>query len=73
MTQTLSGQVAATIRAEMARRKVSQAQVADAIGVSQAAISRRLGGQTPFELDELTTVAGLLDMAVGDLIESNAA
>lgn len=68
MTQTLSGAVAANIRAELARQRVSQAQVAERLGLSQAAVSRRLTGQTPFELDEVATVADLLAVAPSHLL-----
>jgi len=68
MTQTLSGAVAANIRAELARQRVSQAQVAERLGLSQAAVSRRLTGQTPFELDEVAAVADLLAVAPSHLL-----
>lgn len=68
MTQTLSGAVAANIRAELARQRVSQAQVAERLGLSQAAVSRRLSGQTPFEIDEVAEVASLLDVAPSHLL-----
>lgn len=72
MTQTLSTRVAAVVRAEAARRKVPQAQIADRLSVSQAAVSRRMTGRTPFDLDELAIVAQLLDVPVIDLIREAA-
>lgn len=72
MTQTLSERVAATVRAESGRRRVSQMQIAEALGLSQAAISRRLSGDTSFELDELPRVAALLDVSITHLIEDAA-
>jgi len=68
MSHTLSEVVAATVRAEAARTKTSQAQLAELLGVSQAAVSRRLSGATPFELDELPPVAELLGVPVAALI-----
>jgi len=73
MTQTLSGEVAANIRAELARQKVSQTQVAERLGLSQAAVSRRLSGALPFELDEIAAVADLLNVRARDLILAGAA
>ena len=70
MTQTFSARVAAVIRAEAARRKISQGQIAELLGTSQAAVSRRMAGITPFELDELPVVAQLLDVPVTTLIEA---
>lgn len=60
--------VAATVRAELARRRVQQATVAEALSLSQTAVSRRLAGLIPFNVDELVQVARLLDMSVHDLL-----
>ena len=73
MTQTLSAAVAANIRAELARQRVSQFVVADRLGLSQAAVSRRLSGGTPFELDEVEAIASLLAVPLVDLIAERAA
>ena len=73
MTQTLSAAVAANIRAELARQRVSQFVVADRLGLSQAAVSRRLSGGTPFELDEVEAIASLLGVPLVDLIAERAA
>lgn len=62
--------VAATVRAECARRRLTQATLADALGLSQAAVSRRLAGTTPFELDELAVVAPLLDTTPSVLVSA---
>jgi transcriptional regulator with XRE-family HTH domain len=60
--------VADTVRAELARRRVSQAQLSAALGVSQPAISRRLTGAVPFTVDELHAVAALLGLPAGSLL-----
>lgn len=67
MTQTLSARVASAVRAEAARRKISQAEIAGSLGISQASLSRRMTGLTPFEIDELDVIAGLLDLPVVSL------
>ena len=64
----LRGAVAATVRAEMARRHLTQSDVADAIGVPRTGVSRRLTGQTPFDVDELAALADLFDMTPGDIM-----
>lgn len=59
--------VAANVRAEMARRRVSQESLAAALGMSQASVSRRLTNITPFTADELSKVAAHLDLPVAVL------
>lgn len=70
MTQTLSERVASVVRAEMARKKVGQDEIAALLGLSQASVSRRIRGVTPFEVDELGPVAGLLEIPIACLFES---
>ncbi len=56
----------------MARRNISQGTVASALGVSQSSISRRLRGETPFDIDELATVARVLSLDVTALLAGAA-
>lgn len=58
----------ANVRAEMARRKVSQVAVAAHLGLSQTAVSARLAGRVPFDINELHAIAGLLDVPIAALI-----
>lgn len=64
----LSVTVAAAVRAEMARQRVSQQQLAERLGWSQQKISRRLNGDVPFGLDELTEVAVAVDSSAADIL-----
>jgi transcriptional regulator with XRE-family HTH domain len=64
--------VAANVRAEMGRKKCNQVVLADRIGMTQQALSRRLAGQTPFTVDELSRVAAALDVLVTTLIDDPA-
>lgn len=73
MPESFSETVGATVRAEMARRKVTQQQVADVLGIAQTQVSRRLNGQVSFNVDELQAVAHLLGMSVQSLVASPAA
>jgi transcriptional regulator with XRE-family HTH domain len=73
MTTGVSQVVADTVRAEMARRKITQLAVANALGVSTAAVNRRLSGQVAWDVDDLATVAGLLGMDPRDLLPQPAA
>ena len=69
---TLSNEVRATIRAELARRGRTQTALADAVGMSQVAMSRRLLGQTPIDLDDLEGIAAFLQMPVSALLPVEA-
>lgn len=61
----------ANVRAEMARRGVSQAKLAAALGLSQPSISARLRGVTPFDVDELHAVADFLDVSAASLLPAD--
>lgn len=72
MTQNFSTGVAAAIRAEAARKRIGQDALAEALGLSQASISRRMRGATPFELDEIPVVARVLGVPVTSLLQDAA-
>lgn len=52
----------------MARRGVSQQALASRVGLSQNGVSRRLRGETPVDINELSTIAGALGVALADLL-----
>lgn len=56
------------IRGLMAERNVSQHDMAAALNMSQAAVSRRLRGATPLDVNEITTIARVLGVPVRDLL-----
>ena len=64
---TTRNEVAATVRAEMARSRVTQATLAAHLHLSQAAVSRRLKGDVAFDADELTVVSQVVGVSVGAL------
>lgn len=68
MPETFSVTVGATVRAEMARRRRTQRQLAEVLGISQTQVSRRLLGEISFNVDELALVATFLGMTVADLV-----
>jgi len=70
MPDSFSNTVGATVRAEMARRRVTQRQIAEALGLSQTQISRRLAGEVAFNVDELAVVADFLGVAISTLVVS---
>lgn len=65
-------EIAANVRAEMARRQVTQRQIADTIGKSQAAVSSRMTGESHFRIHELQQIAAFLEVPIGKLIEPSA-
>lgn len=48
-------------------RGVTQQQVADALGLSQAAVSRRLAGRAAWKVREVAQLAVLLDASPADV------
>jgi len=66
--QATGAHVAATVRAEAARRKLSQQSLAAAAGITTATLSRRLAGASPFTVPELLSLAAVLDVPVALLL-----
>lgn len=60
--------LAANLRGEMARQRRRQVDLAAVLSMSQAAVSRRLSGETPLDVDELYAVASWLDLPITDLM-----
>lgn len=54
----------------MAKHSVSQMQLGEKLGLSQVAISRRLSGRVPFDVNELQQVAEMFGLSMGDLVAS---
>lgn len=66
-TERLTEQVAEEIRAWLGRRRMSQAQLARSLGVSQMWVSDRLRGQQEIGLTDVERIAGVLGVRVVDL------
>lgn len=60
--------IAATVRAEAARRKITQTAIGAHLGLTQPGISRRMLGRVPFSAAELAAVADLLGLPVSELV-----
>ena len=73
MSETITASVAAEVRAELGRQRISQRQVGDAIGMSQAAAWRRLRGDVPFDIAELSAVAEFLGVPVTQFLPASTA
>lgn len=56
--------IAAEIRAEIARQRLTQTELAARMGISQAAFSRNLNGRVPLTVDFVQEVAGVLGVPI---------
>ena len=65
---TATEAVAREIRGLLAKAGLTQKDVANILAITQAGVSDRLRGKQNFSLDELFTLAGALDLTVGDLL-----
>lgn len=64
MEDSPTQRVAAELRAEMARQNRSRMDLADALGISHSAASRRFDGSISLDVDELYRVAVWLSVPV---------
>ena len=67
MARTPGELIADNIRAELARQRRTARQLARALGVSPATMSRRLSGEHPLTVDEAYAAARFLGVDVADL------
>lgn len=65
---SLSEFVTENIRAEMARRRVTQKDLSIMLGIAQSRISARMSGKSTWQLDELIPVADALGVGISTLI-----
>lgn len=73
MSEVITASVAAEVRAELARQRRPQRELAEAIGLSQQAASRRLCGEVPFDIAELAKVAELLGVPIEHFLAARGA
>lgn len=59
------------LRAEMARHKVTAAELAKAVGVTNGTMSQKMNGKFGFSLDEANTIKETLktDLTIEELFE----
>src|SRR4051794_10069674 len=76
ISATLSGRtderISAAVRGLIAQRKDKPAEVAMAIGVSRAALYRKLGTDSPWQADEVDRLARFFDVSRDSLYEGRA-
>ena len=64
----LSQIVSGNVRAEMARRRVTQKDLSEALGIAQTQISKRLNGHSEWRVNDLPPVAEVLGVSIDVLI-----
>lgn len=62
MRNTVGRSAAEHLRLVAHNKRTTQREIADALGVPQSAVSRRLNGQTALTVDDLIVLARLLDL-----------
>lgn len=62
MTLLSTASVTAELRAELARRRLTTARLAEDLGVTQMWLSRRLRGITPLTIDDTGRICAALDL-----------
>lgn len=68
MNRQWSPETASNLRAELARANKRKGDLATFLGLSPAAITRRVNGETPLDVDELCAVAAWLDIPLTRLL-----
>lgn len=68
MTDTPGQRVGRNVRAEMARNDLTQADIAARLRLTQPAVSRRLTGDVPFNVDELSIVSRAVGVPLSRLV-----
>jgi transcriptional regulator with XRE-family HTH domain len=59
---------ASNLRAELARQNKKKGELALLLGISPAAVTRRVSGETPLDVNELYAIAAWLDVSVMELV-----
>lgn len=62
-------EIAAAVRAHLAVRNMKDTELARRIGWSQSKMSRRTNEDTPFDSDDLGTIAAELELSLVELIQ----
>jgi transcriptional regulator with XRE-family HTH domain len=71
MPNDVRRQIAAEVRAALARHQKTQDDLAELLGIVQPSISARLTGNRSFRAEEIAAIAQWLDMPVSHLIPTS--
>ncbi|WP_080512504.1 helix-turn-helix domain-containing protein [Rhodococcus opacus] len=72
MTKSTTERVTTNVRAELARRGLTQRDLAQALDITQQAASRRMLGRVQFSVEDLGKVADLLGIAPEHLLADHS-
>lgn len=72
MANTPTAQVAANVRAEIARAGRTQTDVAERLHMTQSALSKRLNGRIPFDINEISAISAELGVPMSALVKATA-
>lgn len=64
--------VPANVRAELARRRIRQNEVAEKLGVSRQNVAQRLNGTVDFRVGELAVIADMCGISLAELVDAKA-
>jgi transcriptional regulator with XRE-family HTH domain len=70
MTEVAHVKVAEEVRAQLARKRRSARSVALQLGWGQTYLARRVTGETPFTINDLAAIAGVLGIPVTSFFEA---
>jgi transcriptional regulator with XRE-family HTH domain len=62
--------VAAEVRAHLARRRISGRRLAAQLGMTEPYLSRRLTGAVPFNVNDLSAIADYLELPVASFFDA---
>jgi transcriptional regulator with XRE-family HTH domain len=68
MSETLNSRTAANIRAELARRRITQEEFAELLGMGRTSVTAMLLGQTAITLPKLERIAEVLELEPSKLL-----
>lgn len=68
MTDTLNSRTAANIRAELARRRITQEEFAGTLNIGRTTLVALLAGDTKITLDRLESIAAALEVEPAKLL-----
>lgn len=69
-TTSASEPVRVEIQVWMARRRMNQSDVAEAMGVAPSWVNKRLHGAVALSVDDLMRIAAVLDVPIGELFRT---
>lgn len=69
---TIDERIAAEVRAELARQRKTQRDIADVLGLPQSAVWLRLNGDRSFRAEELVRIADALGVPVATFLPTEA-